>query len=161
MYANGQRIIPSNQHTGNKTTPSKKIGGKKIGGSLRSIPRVAVNLRGELKIKIDILKIMVDILNTIPYNSHMGRHPIRKELPLMDLRNHVRELRARHRLSQSDLAEKIGSSRQTIAMIEKGDYAPSIVLALKIAQTFEQSVDTVFYLDVSLEKPQQTEEGGV
>ena len=79
----------------------------------------------------------------------------------MDLRNRVRELRARHRLSQSDLAEKIGASRQTIAMIEKGDYAPSIVLALKIAQTFEQSVDTVFYLDVSQENPQQTEEGGV
>lgn len=79
----------------------------------------------------------------------------------MDLRNRVRELRARHRLSQSDLAEKIGASRQTIAMIEKGDYAPSIVLALKIAQTFEQSVDTVFYLDVSQGNPQQTEEGGV
>lgn len=52
----------------------------------------------------------------------------------MKLQNRVRELRAKHRLSQGDLGKAIGSSRQTISLIERGDYAPSIVLSLKIAQ---------------------------
>ncbi len=62
----------------------------------------------------------------------------------MVLMNRVRELRARDRLSQSDLAQLIGASRQTIAMIEKGDYSPSIVLALKIAAIFKEPVERVF-----------------
>ena len=62
----------------------------------------------------------------------------------MVLVNRVRELRARDRLSQSDLAQLIGASRQTVAMIEKGDYAPSIVLALKIAAIFREPVERVF-----------------
>ena len=49
----------------------------------------------------------------------------------MKLQNRVRELRAKHRLSQGDLGKAIGSSRQTISLIERGDYAPSIVLSLK------------------------------
>ena len=48
----------------------------------------------------------------------------------MKLQNRVRELRAKHRLSQGDLGKAIGSSRQTISLIERGDYAPSIVLPL-------------------------------
>ena len=55
----------------------------------------------------------------------------------MKLQNRVREFRAKHRLSQGDLGKAIGSSRQTISLIERGDYAPSIVLSLKIAQIFE------------------------
>ncbi|MDF2724075.1 MAG: transcriptional regulator [Paenibacillus sp.] len=63
-----------------------------------------------------------------------------------ELRNRVRELRARDRLSQSDLAQSIGASRQTIALIERGDYAPSIVLALKIAAVFQEQVESIFFL---------------
>ncbi|MGR4032489.1 helix-turn-helix domain-containing protein, partial [Bacillus sp. ZZQ-131] len=40
----------------------------------------------------------------------------------------------------------IGSSRQTISLIERGDYAPSIVLSLKIAQIFNVSVEEIFTL---------------
>ena len=47
----------------------------------------------------------------------------------MKLQNRVRELRAKHRLSQGDLGKAIESSRQTISLIERGDYAPSIVLS--------------------------------
>jgi len=65
----------------------------------------------------------------------------------LGLINHVRELRARDRLSQSELAQMIGASRQTIAMIERGDYAPSVVLALKIAVIFKEPVERVFALD--------------
>ncbi|PYF01768.1 helix-turn-helix transcriptional regulator [Ureibacillus chungkukjangi] len=63
------------------------------------------------------------------------------------LKNSVRELRARYRLTQQDLAEKIEVSRQTIGLIEKGDYAPSITLALKMAKVFQVPVEQIFYLE--------------
>lgn len=65
---------------------------------------------------------------------------------LVMLVNRVRELRARFRWTQQELADKIGSTRQTIGLIEKGDYSPSITLALKIAAAFEVAVEEVFYL---------------
>ena len=63
----------------------------------------------------------------------------------MKLQNRVRELRAKHRLSQG-FRKAIGSSRQTISLIERGDYAPSIVLSLKIAQIFNVPVEEIFML---------------
>jgi putative transcriptional regulator len=63
------------------------------------------------------------------------------------LKNSVRELRARFRLTQQELAEKIDVSRQTIGLIEKGDYAPSITLALKMAKVFQVPVEQIFYLE--------------
>jgi putative transcriptional regulator len=63
------------------------------------------------------------------------------------LKNSVRELRARYRLTQQDLAEKIEVSRQTIGLIEKGDYAPSITLALRMANVFQVPVEQIFYLE--------------
>ncbi|WP_440117343.1 helix-turn-helix transcriptional regulator [Paenibacillus sp. QZ-Y1] len=63
-----------------------------------------------------------------------------------ELHNHVRELRARDRLSQAELAKLIGASRQTIALIERGDYSPSVVLALKIAKVFHEPVEKIFEL---------------
>lgn len=65
---------------------------------------------------------------------------------MSELHNRVRELRARERMSQSDLAIRIGASRQTIALIERGDYSPSIVLALKIAAVFNEPVEQIFEL---------------
>ena len=49
-------------------------------------------------------------------------------------------------LSQEELARKIGVSRQTINMIERGDYNPSVSLALRIAGVFGRPVEDVFYL---------------
>jgi putative transcriptional regulator len=63
------------------------------------------------------------------------------------LRNRVRELRARFKWTQQDLADSVGITRQTVGLIEKGDYAPSVALALKIAQSFNVSVEDVFYLE--------------
>ncbi len=62
------------------------------------------------------------------------------------LENRVRELRARFRWTQKDLADAIGVTRQTIGLIEKGDYSPSVTMALKIAQSFNVSGEDVFYL---------------
>jgi putative transcriptional regulator len=63
------------------------------------------------------------------------------------LKNRVRELRARERWSQHDLADKIDVSRQTIALIERGDYSPSIVIALKMAKLFAVPIEQIFYLE--------------
>ncbi|USL27483.1 helix-turn-helix transcriptional regulator [Priestia megaterium] len=62
------------------------------------------------------------------------------------LGNRVRELRARFKWTQQDLADSVGITRQTVGLIEKGDYAPSVALALKIAKSFNVSVEDVFYL---------------
>lgn len=62
------------------------------------------------------------------------------------LRNRVRELRARFKWTQQYLADSVGITRQTVGLIEKGDYAPSVALALKIAKSFNVSVEDVFYL---------------
>ncbi|ALC91708.1 XRE family transcriptional regulator [Bacillus sp. FJAT-18017] len=62
------------------------------------------------------------------------------------LENRVRELRARFKWTQQDLADAIGATRQTIGLIEKGDYAPSVTLALKISKAFNLPIEEIFYL---------------
>lgn len=63
------------------------------------------------------------------------------------LKNRVRELRAREQLSQTDLGKKIGATRQTIGLIEKGDYQPSVTLSLKISDVFNIPLEEVFWID--------------
>ncbi|TLS52370.1 helix-turn-helix transcriptional regulator [Paenibacillus antri] len=60
------------------------------------------------------------------------------------LENRVRELRARYKWTQQDLADAVGATRQTIGLIEKGDYAPSVTLALKISKAFRVPVEDIF-----------------
>lgn len=62
------------------------------------------------------------------------------------LNNRIRVFRAEHRMSQGDLAEKIGVSRKTISTIEVGRFVPSTVIALKIAQYFDVPVEKIFTL---------------
>ena len=64
----------------------------------------------------------------------------------MKLKNRLKELRARDWLNQTDLAKKAGVSRQTISLLERDEYTPSVVIALKIAQIFNESVENVFRL---------------
>lgn len=61
--------------------------------------------------------------------------------------NNVSQIRKKHTITQQELAEKIGVSRQTIISIEKGNYTPSVLLALKIAQIFSVSVEDIFSLE--------------
>ena len=58
--------------------------------------------------------------------------------------NRVRELRATHDLSQSQLGDALGVSRQTINAIENGRYLPSLPLAIAIARFFGSSVEQIF-----------------
>ena len=61
--------------------------------------------------------------------------------------NNVKVQRAIANITQAQLAEKIGVSRQTINAIEAKKYVPSTVLALKIAKLFGKSVHDIFELD--------------
>ncbi len=63
------------------------------------------------------------------------------------MKNKIKIERARHSLTQQDLAEKIGVSRQTINAMESNKYVPSTVLALKIAKLFQLTVEELFLLD--------------
>ena len=62
-----------------------------------------------------------------------------------NLSNQIRKLRFENdQMTQQQLADKAGVTRQTIIAIESGKYAPSLPLAFKIAQTFEISIEEVF-----------------
>lgn len=62
--------------------------------------------------------------------------------------NHIRRLRFEHgEMTQSDLAERIGVTRQTILAIESGKYGPSLETAFRIAQVFGVGVEDVFEWD--------------
>ncbi len=63
------------------------------------------------------------------------------------LRNRVKELRARYGYTQSELGQKVDVTRQTIAFIEKGEFSPSITLALKLAQALQIEVGELFWLE--------------
>ena len=63
------------------------------------------------------------------------------------LANRVRVARAERSLSQTDLAEAAGVSRQTISSIETGQYVPSTLLALRIAQVLEVPVADLFWIE--------------
>ncbi|MDF9810609.1 putative transcriptional regulator [Aurantimicrobium minutum] len=63
------------------------------------------------------------------------------------MKSSLRDLRARAELSQADLAELLGVSRQTINAIETEKYSPSLELAIRIARYFESNVEEVFHVD--------------
>jgi putative transcriptional regulator len=63
------------------------------------------------------------------------------------MKNNIRVERAIKNITQADLADLIGVSRQTINTIESNRYVPSTVLALKIARVFEKPVEEVFFLE--------------
>jgi putative transcriptional regulator len=60
------------------------------------------------------------------------------------VKNILRVLRAERGLTQADLAEQLGVSRQTINVIENGKYDPSLGLALKIGELFGRPIETIF-----------------
>ena len=62
------------------------------------------------------------------------------------LENRLKELRASRSLNQQQLGELVGASRQTISLIERGDYNPSVTLAIRIARVFGKPVEEVFTL---------------
>lgn len=70
----------------------------------------------------------------------------------MPLNNRLKEHRARLEINQSELGKRSGVSRQTISLIERGDYSPSVTLALKLAKIFEVAVEDIFSYEEDEEK---------
>lgn len=63
------------------------------------------------------------------------------------MKNRIKVERAELDMTQQDLAEAVGVSRQTIVAIEKNRFIPSTLLALKIARRFSKSVEEIFFLE--------------
>ena len=73
----------------------------------------------------------------------------------MPLENRLKEYRAHLGINQSDMGKLAGVSRQTISLIERGDYSPSVTLALKLAKICQVTVEDIF---TYVEKEQNEEE---
>ena len=65
----------------------------------------------------------------------------------VNFRTRIKELRARHDLTQEQLATKVGVRRETISHIEKGRYNLSLLLAYKITRALESSIEEVFIFE--------------
>jgi putative transcriptional regulator len=74
----------------------------------------------------------------MPENTGIGRQ----------MKNKIKVFRAMHDMTQEDLAQTIGVTRQTILAIEKGKYVPSLDLAFRIARHFNVNVEEVFTYEV-------------
>lgn len=66
---------------------------------------------------------------------------------LISMRNRLKELRARDGYNQTQLAKKAGVSRQTISLIERNEFTPSIKTAVSIARVFNEAVEKVFIIE--------------
>lgn len=63
------------------------------------------------------------------------------------MKTRMKELRARHNLTQGELADMVGVRRETISFLEKGKYNPSLKLAYKIARCLEISIEELFIFE--------------
>ncbi len=65
----------------------------------------------------------------------------------MPIRTRIKELRARYDMTQEELAERVGVTRQTMLHLEKGKYNPSLLLANRVAKVLESAIEDVFLID--------------
>ena len=69
----------------------------------------------------------------------------------MPLYNRLKEYRAKIGVNQQQMGKLAGVSRQTISQIARGDYSPSVTLALKIAKVFNVNVEDIFWYEEEVE----------
>jgi len=65
----------------------------------------------------------------------------------MTMKTRMKEFRARHDLTQAELAKKVGVRRETIVFLEKGKYNPSLILAHRIAKALETTIGELFIFE--------------
>ncbi len=63
------------------------------------------------------------------------------------MKTRIKEFRAKHRLTQEKLAERVGVRRETIIFLEQGKYNPSLKLAHNVAKVLETTVEELFIFD--------------
>ena len=86
-----------------------------------------------------------DIIQNDNSNCHSDKEHCQRG-NVMILRNRLKERRAALNVNQQEMGQLCGVSRQTISLIERGDYSPSVTLALTIAKVCGVTVEEVFYL---------------
>lgn len=69
----------------------------------------------------------------------------------MPLNNKLKEYRAKMNINQQEMGQLVNASRQTISLIERGDYSPSVTLAIKISNVFGVTVEDIFQYEEDLE----------
>ncbi len=69
-----------------------------------------------------------------------------------ELKTKIKEYRAKYGMKQGELAERVGVRRETIIRLEKGQYNPSLKLAIDIAKVFELSIEELFEFSKDEEK---------
>jgi putative transcriptional regulator len=77
----------------------------------------------------------------MPYNKPMNISE--------NIKNTIKLERKKRRITQIELAQALGVSRQTIALLEKGNYDPSLRTALKASAYFHEPIENLFYLDLT------------
>lgn len=65
----------------------------------------------------------------------------------VEMINNLQQIRLKKKITQQELADVVGVTRQTIIAMEKGNYTPSVMLALKISRFFKRSVESIFILE--------------
>ena len=68
-----------------------------------------------------------------------------KEVSLLKTR--LKELRARHGMNQTELAKQAKVSRQTISLIEREEFVPSLLIAVRMARIFDEPIESIFIFD--------------
>ncbi|PIC84655.1 helix-turn-helix transcriptional regulator [Sporosarcina sp. P1] len=63
------------------------------------------------------------------------------------MRTRLKELRARDGLNQTELAKRAKVSRQTISLIERDEFVPSLLIAKRIAHIFDETIESIFIFD--------------
>lgn len=63
------------------------------------------------------------------------------------IKNSLKEARKKRRVTQEELAKALGVSRQTVVLLEKGDYSPSLMIALKVSNYFHEPIEALFTLE--------------
>lgn len=63
------------------------------------------------------------------------------------MKTKIKELRARHNLTQDDLAKKVGVRRETVVFLEKGKYNPSLQLAHDVAVALDSTIEELFIFE--------------
>ncbi len=69
----------------------------------------------------------------------------------MPLYNKLKDYRAKLNVNQQEMGQLVGTSRQTISQIERGDYSPSVTLALKIAKVCGVTIEDIFTYEEDFE----------
>jgi putative transcriptional regulator len=63
------------------------------------------------------------------------------------MKTRIKELRARYNLTQDELADMVGVTRQTMLYLEKGKYNPSLLLAYKVSKALQSNIEEVFVIE--------------